>query len=117
MNAPNRCAIVIFGASGDLTKRKLVPALFELHCQGHLAEGFAVLGVGRTAFTDEEFRDTQRSALATFAKGIHATAAQVDAFVVQQNNAGVRPPDQHKGKQRHPIDPQKRYVDNYHSEK
>ena len=77
----DNCAIVIFGASGDLTKRKLVPALFELYCQGHLPVGFAVLGVGRTAYTDEQFAATQREALATFAKGVVATDAQRDAFV------------------------------------
>jgi glucose-6-phosphate 1-dehydrogenase len=47
---------VIFGASGDLAKRKLLPAIYELHCGGFLPEQFAVLGVSRTDFSDEEFR-------------------------------------------------------------
>lgn len=47
---------VIFGASGDLAKRKLLPAIYELHCGGFLPEQFAVLGVSRTEFSDEEFR-------------------------------------------------------------
>jgi len=79
----DRCAIVIFGASGDLTKRKLVPALFELYCQGHLPHGFAVLGVGRTAYTDEEFQSLQREALATFAKNVVSTVEQRDAFIAK----------------------------------
>ncbi len=48
--------MVIFGASGDLTRRKLVPALFNLRQSGLLPEEFAVLGVARQPFTDEEFR-------------------------------------------------------------
>ncbi len=54
-NAP--LAIVIFGASGDLTKRKLVPALFSLTCQGLLPEPRLLIGVARTQMTDEQFRD------------------------------------------------------------
>ncbi len=48
---------VIFGASGDLTQRKLVPALFELHCGGYLPEQFGLLGVSRSTYSDEAFRD------------------------------------------------------------
>ncbi|MCB0517494.1 MAG: glucose-6-phosphate dehydrogenase [Lewinellaceae bacterium] len=47
----------IFGASGDLAKRKLLPALFELHKDNLLPSGFAVLGVSRTAFSDDAFRE------------------------------------------------------------
>jgi glucose-6-phosphate 1-dehydrogenase len=48
--------IVVFGASGDLAKRKLIPALFHLCDQGLLPAGFALLGFARTRFSDEEFR-------------------------------------------------------------
>jgi glucose-6-phosphate 1-dehydrogenase len=44
---PDPCIVVIFGASGDLTKRKLLPALYHLQQGGLLAEDFAVLGVAR----------------------------------------------------------------------
>ncbi|HKK79631.1 MAG TPA: glucose-6-phosphate dehydrogenase [Phaeodactylibacter sp.] len=47
---------VIFGASGDLAKRKLLPAIHDLHCSGFLPEQFAVLGVSRTEYSDEAFR-------------------------------------------------------------
>ena len=50
------CLIVIFGASGDLTKRKLIPALYYLWDNGLAPEKFAVLGVARTNFSDEEYR-------------------------------------------------------------
>ena len=49
--------LVIFGASGDLTKRKLIPALFELYKQKMIPENFAVLGASRTELSDEEFRN------------------------------------------------------------
>jgi glucose-6-phosphate 1-dehydrogenase len=49
-------AIVIFGASGDLTQRKLVPALHGLACAGRLSSGTRIIGVGRTAMTDADFR-------------------------------------------------------------
>lgn len=50
------CTLVIFGASGDLTQRKLVPALHSLNCDDLLPESIQVLGVSRTEMTDAEFR-------------------------------------------------------------
>jgi glucose-6-phosphate 1-dehydrogenase len=50
------CAFVIFGASGDLTSRKLVPALYNLSCQELLPPGFAVIGFALTHMTDAAFR-------------------------------------------------------------
>jgi glucose-6-phosphate 1-dehydrogenase len=50
------CLMVIFGASGDLTKRKLIPALFNLRRGGLLPDEFAVLGVARQPLSDEELR-------------------------------------------------------------
>lgn len=49
--------MVIFGASGDLTSRKLIPALYELHRKSRLPEGFRVVGVSRTKYSDEAFRE------------------------------------------------------------
>jgi glucose-6-phosphate 1-dehydrogenase len=49
--------VVIFGASGDLTSRKLVPALFNLAQKGRLPAGLNVLGVARSAYSDESFRE------------------------------------------------------------
>ncbi|RKF15562.1 glucose-6-phosphate dehydrogenase [Alginatibacterium sediminis] len=57
MDIPNNSCIVIFGASGDLTHRKLIPALYHLFANQGLPESFAILGVSRTHFTDQEFRD------------------------------------------------------------
>ena len=57
--------LVIFGASGDLTKRKLIPALFELHRQKLLPEAFAIVGAGRTDLSDESFRQNTLEILKT----------------------------------------------------
>jgi glucose-6-phosphate 1-dehydrogenase len=56
-NPPSQpCVMVIFGASGDLTKRLLVPAIYNLACDGLLAENFALLGYARSEMTNEAFR-------------------------------------------------------------
>jgi glucose-6-phosphate 1-dehydrogenase len=55
--APEPCIIVIFGASGDLTSRKLIPALFSMYVQGNLPGPFAIVGCGRTPMTGTEFRE------------------------------------------------------------
>jgi len=55
------CTIVIFGATGDLTKRKLIPALFNLARAGGLRE-FQILGIGRQQITDDKFRKSMREA-------------------------------------------------------
>ena len=54
------CAIVIFGANGDLTKRKLIPALYRLAYERRLSPSFAVIGNSRTAMTDDEYRAKMR---------------------------------------------------------
>ena len=51
------CLLVIFGGTGDLTKRKLIPALYDLACIGCTNPTFDVLGIGRTQLTDEQFQE------------------------------------------------------------
>ena len=61
----DQCTMVVFGATGDLTKRKLFPALYQLAAEHLLAPGFAVLAVGQEASeNDQSFRERMRSALA-----------------------------------------------------
>ena len=55
--------IVIFGASGDLTRRKLIPSLFNLHCKGRLPEKWRIVGVSRTSYSDEEYRKQLKTSL------------------------------------------------------
>ena len=61
------CAMVIFGAAGDLTKRKLIPALYNLKKSNLLADNFAVIGVARAEFSDDEFRRRLRDDMNEFA--------------------------------------------------
>ncbi|MEO8603417.1 MAG: glucose-6-phosphate dehydrogenase [bacterium] len=63
VQAKDPMTIVIFGASGDLAKRKLIPALYQLQEGGALPERYAVIGSSRTAMTDEAYRDAMQQAL------------------------------------------------------
>ncbi len=63
------CGLVIFGASGDLTQRKLIPALHSIFQRGMLPEEFFILGCSRSAMSDEEFRNHLRPALIEAAGG------------------------------------------------
>ncbi len=57
------CTVVIFGAVGDLTKRKLIPAIYYLAEQKLLPDNFALLGVAREQNTDEGYRAVMREAM------------------------------------------------------
>jgi glucose-6-phosphate 1-dehydrogenase len=61
-------ALIIFGATGDLTRRKLLPALWSLYASRTLPEPFTILAVARTAMTDEEFRTRARDAVVEFGR-------------------------------------------------
>src|SRR6266704_630946 len=61
------CIMVIFGAAGDLTKRKLIPALYNLKEGDLLSDSFAVIGVARAELNDEEFRQRLRDDMKEFA--------------------------------------------------
>jgi glucose-6-phosphate 1-dehydrogenase len=61
-------AMVIFGVSGDLTSRKLMPALYDLAVGQPLPEGFSIVGVSRRNWSDEEFREKMREAVAASAR-------------------------------------------------
>ena len=64
--AKGSTSIVIFGATGDLTQRKLLPALFNLRCKGRLPANTNILGFSRTPYTDEEFRQVMRKGTQEF---------------------------------------------------
>ncbi|MCU0473232.1 MAG: glucose-6-phosphate dehydrogenase [Bacteroidales bacterium] len=80
MENPANLVLVIFGASGDLTSRKLIPALFSLKVQKLLPEKFAILGVGRTSFTDNEFRRKMRESIISFSEEKKPELNQIDQF-------------------------------------
>src|SRR3974390_2780860 len=76
-HTPNPCSMVIFGASGDLTERKLIPALFYLSRERMLPPGFAVVGCARSRKTDEQFQGEMADAV----KGFLHLNSDSDAFV------------------------------------
>jgi glucose-6-phosphate 1-dehydrogenase len=63
------CVMVIFGASGDLTKRKLIPALYNLAKENLLSRQFAVVGTSRSPMTNESFREKLTQDMKEFATG------------------------------------------------
>lgn len=75
--------LVIFGASGDLTYRKLIPAIFDLYMQNSLPNNFAVVGVARTQMSDLDFREKMKGGLKMFAssKGQDVSDVNIEAFV------------------------------------
>src|ERR671917_112279 len=76
--APGPCMLVIFGASGDLTKRKLLPAVYHLSLEHRLPPRFSVLGVAKSELSDEQFRQQFRDSLKEFGR-----TADVDATVAE----------------------------------
>ena len=78
---PGPCGLVIFGASGDLTHRKLIPALFNLCRRRLLPHEFFVLGCARTRMTDEEFQQKARDSI--MKRYGDTTAAELDTFIRQ----------------------------------
>jgi glucose-6-phosphate 1-dehydrogenase len=79
------CSVIIFGASGDLAKRKLIPALYRLVQERLLPAEFAIVGLGRTEMTDDEFRDKMKENVAEFSE-----ARRVDEEVWESFARGLR---------------------------
>src|SRR5260370_4775572 len=76
--------MVIFGASGDLTARKLMPALYNLALNRYLPSGFSVIGVADTAITEDEFRARVEQAVQKFSR-----SQPVDRAVWQSLAEGI----------------------------
>jgi glucose-6-phosphate 1-dehydrogenase len=74
------CVVVIFGATGDLTRRKLLPALYRLSQQHLIRAEFAILGVSRQQMSDQEYRTKMREALAEFGDEDHVDEAAWNNF-------------------------------------
>src|SRR5438105_13383419 len=86
---------VIFGASGDLSRRKLIPALYHLATLGYLPQKYAVAGTARTEMTDDAFREFVRDAIQVHSKeedsGASADAATFLRSVYYQPGDTTRP--------------------------
>jgi len=73
--------MIIFGASGDLTKRKLMPALYYLYKEGRLPKDFSIIGVSRTAYTNESFQEHIQQNLQLFVSEEEQNNEQLKSFV------------------------------------
>jgi glucose-6-phosphate 1-dehydrogenase len=76
MPEPN--IIVFFGASGDLTKRKLVPALYHLKRERKLPPELTIVGVARREWSDDYFREQMREGVEEFSDGVGSDALWQD---------------------------------------
>ncbi|MDE3243179.1 MAG: glucose-6-phosphate dehydrogenase [Nitrospirota bacterium] len=88
------CTVVIFGGSGDLARRRLVPALYNLLLDGLLPERYAVLGLGRKPLSDQEFRAVVREGVQTFSRQelVESTWADFERHLSYQS-AAIDEPD------------------------
>ena len=78
--ASEPCAIVLFGASGDLAKRKVIPALFDLAAHDSLGSRYSIVGFARTPMTDESFRTTASDAAKTISESGPVDPAKWNEF-------------------------------------
>src|SRR4029450_10349930 len=83
VNQAPPCLFVVFGGSGDLTQRKLLPALYNLARNGFLSEHFAILGLGSKPLPDDSFRDRLAEAVTEF------TTGAADASVLERLQRGT----------------------------
>src|SRR3989442_10011298 len=67
-SVPDPCAVVVFGASGDLAHRKLIPALYNLALSAHLPAAFGVVGVSKSEYTHEQYQAEMREAVGKFSR-------------------------------------------------
>lgn len=81
MHKPQNLILVIFGASGDLTKRKLIPALFELYMENLLPDKFGILGVSRTNYSDESFRELMLESLQKYIYNFDQIKLKLNDFI------------------------------------
>ena len=83
MKSANKAAptiAVIFGGTGDLTKRKLIPAFYHLYLDGWLPAQFAVIGLGRSPFNDANYRDRLEEGLKEFSRSGDPSDEKWDQF-------------------------------------
>ena len=92
--APAPCVFVIFGASGDLTRRKLIPALYNLAVSRLLPPGMSIVGFALTEIDEEQFRKSMREAVGRLTPVLEALAPGVDAAVRTPGREGDASPEE-----------------------
>lgn len=76
----NPTIFVIFGGTGDLNKRKLAPALYNLYTEGYMPEQFSIIGTGRTAFTDKNYQKEILDSVNEFSRSGKVKADKWEVF-------------------------------------
>jgi glucose-6-phosphate 1-dehydrogenase len=80
MKRPENQALIIFGASGDLTRRKLIPAVYSLKVQGLLPEKFEIIGAGRTMMSNDDFRKKMKEGIVSYSGEKNLKESEIDEF-------------------------------------
>ena len=78
--AVDPCVVIIFGATGDLARRKLLPALYHLYLGGSLPRGFAILAYASPDWTTEHYREWVREAITRSAQHLPTEGRPWDGF-------------------------------------
>jgi len=91
------CVMVIFGAAGDLTRRELIPSLFELHCRHLLPERFAVVGFSRRPWDSASFRDEMKPAVEQSCGGTRGWETFAPRLFFVSGEASGAPDDDYAG--------------------
>ena len=94
MSLPHSLFLVIFGASGDLTRRKLMPALIKIHNGKRFPEHFAIIGCARTAYTDETYRAYLKEELIKFGFLTKEEMETLDDFLSTVHYQSMDPADE-----------------------
>lgn len=87
----NNFIMIIFGASGDLTKRKLIPALYTLYKEKRLTGDFSILGVSRTKYNDETFKEYLLKEMQTFVRAEQQDKALMASFAAHLHYLSIDP--------------------------
>src|SRR5512136_1720497 len=78
--SPEPCVMVIFGGSGDLTRRKLVPALYNLSRERYIPGGFTILGLSRSPLSDQDYRQRLLEWVDKAEEGVRSAPETWDPF-------------------------------------
>lgn len=91
MKIPDNLIFIIFGASGDLNCRKLIPAIYSLSIQNLMPGKFKVLGISRSEISDEDFREKLKKCIITFSEETNISDDLVESFTSQISYLSIDP--------------------------
>ena len=103
--APDPCTVVIFGARGDLTRRKLVPALYNVMVDGALPDRFAILGLSRASISSDAFRKEMHKSTGEFSRRKPLDNQAWDRFAAALEYVSGEFEDPPRGRRMRPTEP------------